>query len=179
MTDKLQTKPLFYRNFGSQYIMFHFIFCQIFLTHSQTVYMESSYMVHVIFPYRIHGFSIATLPVVYVAHMFCTSLNSSRPDLSSVCLGWDYCCTSSDSLCLWPLDIKFFETVALSSHHFLHITSNSSRLDSLSACLGWDCCCTLLLSFCAFDPVDIVNITDSLLLCCYCQFPPPSPPITF
>ena len=113
--------------------------------------------------------------LLYVAHSFRTSLNSSRPDSSSVCLGWDRCCTPSDSLCLWPLDIKFLEIVALSLHHFLRTTSNSSRLDSSSACLGWDRCCTLLPSSCAFDPVDIVDIADLLLLRRHCRFPPRPP----
>jgi hypothetical protein len=124
-----------------------------------------------------HLFSKSTS--LYIIHTFRTTLNSSRPDLSSVCLGWDHCCTPSDSLCLWPLDIKFLEIVVLSSHHFLRTTSNSSRLDLLSACLGWDHCCTLLPSSCAFDPVDIMNIVDSLLLHRYCWFPPPPPPTAF
>jgi hypothetical protein len=112
------------------------------------------------------------LYLLYVTHSFYTSLNLSRPDLSSVCLGWDCCCTPSDSLCLWPLNIKFLEIIALLLHQFLHMTSNLSRLDLSSACLGWDHCCTLLPSSCAFDPMDIMDITDLLLSHHHCRFPP-------
>ena len=68
----------------------------------------------------------------------CTTTNSSRLNLLSVCLGWIHCCTPLPPLSLWT------SSTSLLSHQSFCTTSISDRLDSSLVCLGWIRCCTPL-----------------------------------